>query len=54
MRWVQILKSPVRDAARQIIGTQVLFWDVTAKHAAEEALREGTALKRAIFDSALD
>jgi PAS domain S-box-containing protein len=54
VRWVQILKSPVRDAARQIIGTQVLFWDVTAKHAAEEALREGTALKRAIFDSALD
>jgi len=53
-RFVQILKTPVYDSAQRIIGTQVLFWDVTEKHLAEEALQESTALKRAIFDSSLD
>ncbi|MHC4879073.1 MAG: PAS domain S-box protein [Planctomycetota bacterium] len=53
-RYVQVLKTPIYDAAQRIVGTQVLFWDVTEKHAAEETLRESTALKRAIFDSALD
>lgn len=53
-RYVQILKTPVYDASRRIIGTQVLFWDITEKHIAEEKLQESTALKRAIFDSSLD
>lgn len=53
-RFVQILKTPVYDAAHRLIGTQVLFWDVTEKHIAQEALEESTALKRAIFDSSLD
>jgi len=52
--WVQFFKSPVFDAAGQAAGVQVLFWDVTARHLAEESARESTALKRAIFDSALD
>ena len=53
-RFVQILKTPVYDAAHRLIGTQVLFWDVTEKHIAQEVLEESTALKRAIFDSSLD
>ena len=52
-RFVQIFKSPVTDSGR-IVGTQVLFWDISEKYAAEVALKESTALKRTIFDSALD
>lgn len=54
LRYVQILKTPVFDAGRSVVGTQVLFWDVTEKHVAETALKESTALKRAIFDYSLD
>lgn len=54
IRYVQILKTPLFDAGRNVIGTQVLFWDVTEKHVAEARLEESTALKQVIFDSALD
>ncbi len=53
-KYVQVLKSPVHDAARQIIGVQVLFWDVSDRKLAEEHVRESMARKRAIFDAALD
>src|SRR5262249_16895122 len=33
---VQILKTPVLDAQGQVVGTQGLFWDVTARKQAEE------------------
>ena len=36
--YVHVLKAPVRDASSQIVGTQVIFWDVTARKLAEEAL----------------
>src|SRR5262249_22556686 len=38
--YVQVLKSPVRDFKKQIVGTQAFFWDVTARKRAEEALRK--------------
>ncbi|MCX7422204.1 MAG: PAS domain S-box protein [Planctomycetia bacterium] len=53
-KYVQVLKSPVHDAARQIIGVQILFWDVSDRKLAEEHVRESMARKRAIFDAALD
>lgn len=34
-RDVQVMKSPVRDAAGKIVGVQVVFWDVTARVQAE-------------------
>jgi len=53
-KYVQVLKSPILDAAGQIIGVQVLFWDVSDRKLAEEQVRESMTRKRAIFDSALD
>jgi len=37
-RYIQVLKMPVRDAGNSIIGTQVMFWDVTDRKQAEEAV----------------
>lgn len=44
-RYIQVLKTPVRDAADRIVGTQVMFWDVTDRHHAEEQLAQS---KRAL------
>jgi PAS domain S-box-containing protein len=37
--YVQVLKTPVYDARERVVGTQAIFWDVTDKKRAEEALR---------------
>jgi two-component system sensor histidine kinase/response regulator len=37
-RWVHIIKMPVIDDAGTVIGTQGMFWDVTASKQAEENL----------------
>jgi two-component system, sensor histidine kinase and response regulator len=37
-RWVHIIKMPVLDDAGTVIGTQGMFWDVTANKQAEENL----------------
>jgi two-component system sensor histidine kinase/response regulator len=37
-RWVHIIKMPVLDEAGTVIGTQGMFWDVTASKQAEENL----------------
>jgi PAS domain S-box-containing protein len=37
--YVHVLKTPVRDARGRVIGTQCIFWDVTARKEAEQALR---------------
>lgn len=38
--FVHVLKAPVRDAQGRVVGTQVIFWDVTARKLAEEALEK--------------
>lgn len=53
-KYVQVLKGPIHDSAGNIIGVQVLFWDVSDRKLAEEQVRESMARKRAIFDAALD
>jgi len=41
--YVHVLKAPVRDAQKNVVGTQVIFWDVTARKLAEEALEKAAA-----------
>lgn len=41
--FVHVLKAPVRDARNLVVGTQVIFWDVTARKLAEEALERAAA-----------
>ena len=35
--YVHVLKAPVHDSSGKVVGTQVIFWDVTARRIAEEA-----------------
>jgi PAS domain S-box-containing protein len=50
--FVHVLKSPVRDVSGRIVGLQVLFWDVTQKRLAEEALDELQRQHELILQSA--
>jgi two-component system sensor histidine kinase/response regulator len=46
-RYVHVMKSPVRDAAGNIVETQVVFWDVTAQKTAEEHREQAKAAAEA-------
>jgi PAS domain S-box-containing protein len=41
--YVQVIKSPVLDARNKVVGTQTIFWDVTARKRAEQALEHTAA-----------
>jgi PAS domain S-box-containing protein len=47
---VHVLKTPVRDAKEEIIGVQVLFWDVTDREQAKQQL----AYERDLFQKLMD
>ncbi|MHC4178425.1 MAG: PAS domain-containing protein, partial [Planctomycetota bacterium] len=53
-RYVQVMKSPVHDAGGKTIGVQVIFWDVTARKRAEEALAYERFLLETLMDSSPD
>lgn len=40
LRYVQVRKSPVRDAKGRVVGIQAVFWDVTEQQWAHEHLRQ--------------
>ncbi len=50
-RYVQIIKTPLWDAKGRISGTLGIFWDVTDKIEAEDALRKSELLYRTTIDS---
>ena len=54
LRHVQILKTPVYDSRSAVVGTQVIFWDVTERRRAIEALARNESIKTAMFEAALD
>lgn len=49
-RFVHVMKSPVRDASGAIVGTQVVFWDVTEQREAQAALEHERYLLHALMD----
>ncbi len=49
--YVQVLKSPVYDADGNVVGIQGMFWDVSARKRAEEALRASDARFRSLVRS---
>jgi len=38
--WVEVIKTAVRDAQGRIVGTQAIFWDVTERQLAVQALQQ--------------
>ncbi len=53
-RHMQVMKSPVHDAAGKAIGIQAIFWDVTDQRLAQEALASSESKFRTLFDSSRD
>lgn len=51
--YVQVLKAPVNDANGKIVGTQGMFWDVTARIEAEKLARTSDARFRKLVQSPL-
>ena len=41
--YVQVVKTPLRDADAKIIGLQAIFWDITQQRMAEEKIRKANA-----------
>ncbi|MGE0606979.1 MAG: PAS domain-containing protein [Pirellulales bacterium] len=50
-RFVHVLKAPVRDSHGKIVGTQGLFWDITSRIRAEQALRESEQRLQSVLDN---
>jgi len=53
-RYMQVMKSPVRDASGRVVGTQAVFWDVTARKKGEQALDRERYLLHALMDNLPD
>jgi len=52
--YVQTIKTPLYDAAGNLIGIQGVFWDISQLQRAEVALRESETRYRALFEAADD
>jgi PAS domain S-box-containing protein len=54
VRYVQVMKSAVRDAGGKIVGVQVIFWDVTERKKAEKDLAYERFLLATLMDNSPD
>ncbi|MCS7046055.1 MAG: PAS domain S-box protein, partial [Gemmataceae bacterium] len=52
--YVQVIKTPVVDAAGNVVGIQGIFWDVTEKKLAADALAQSERRYRQLTESTLD
>jgi two-component system, sensor histidine kinase and response regulator len=52
--FVHVIKTPLYDAAGQVVGIQGIFWDVTHRKKIEEALAYERDLLRALLDTIPD
>jgi two-component system, sensor histidine kinase and response regulator len=52
--WVEVIKGPVLDADQQIVGVQILYWDVTEKLAMEKALQTERHLLHTLLENSPD
>ena len=52
--YVQVVKTPLYDAAGNVIGVQGMFWEVTERKKMEEALAYERDLLRALLDNIPD
>jgi PAS domain S-box-containing protein len=52
--YVQIVKSPIYSRHNEMIGTQVMFWDVTERKRWEEALSESERRYRQLTEASQD
>ncbi len=50
--YVQVIKTPIYDAAKQPLGLQCIFWDVTGHKLAVQELLESEERFRQLFDQA--
>jgi PAS domain S-box-containing protein len=53
-RWIERIKGPVRSASGEVVGVQVLFWDVTERKDAEEALERERNLMHSLLENIPD
>ncbi|MCY2988746.1 MAG: PAS domain-containing protein, partial [Planctomycetota bacterium] len=49
-RFVEVVKTPLRDASGELLGLQGIFWDITNRKRTAETLRQ----TQAIFQAAMD
>jgi two-component system, sensor histidine kinase and response regulator len=52
--YMQVRKAPLRDRTGQIVGVQVMFWDVTKEHVSRQQLQRIESLAQALITAALD
>jgi PAS domain S-box-containing protein len=53
-RYMQVIKTPLRDGVGDVIGLQAIFWDVTDKHRMEEDLQRERDLLHTLLDNLPD
>ncbi|MGK7943536.1 MAG: PAS domain S-box protein [Microcystaceae cyanobacterium] len=52
LKYVQVVKCPLYNLEGKLIGTQGIFWDISDRIAAEQALKQSEAQFRSFFEQA--